>query len=564
MRLLHPVRFSYRSCALPMFLSLVALVGGCGAKDYARRADKEVYGIIAEKQRRVFGEERPFSIGEPLPESRPADSTGDAPPAFVPPASPLSLEDAMSIAFLNNRDYQTRKESLYSRALTLTSRRHDFAAIWGSSLDLSAERDTANDTSGAVDFGLGFSRLLANGARFSLGLSSALSQFFTGSPARAASSVISASIVQPLLRNAGRLVATESLTQAERDVLYELRSFARFQQTFAVSVASEYLRVLERERFVENERLNYENLVESTARIKAFADEGLVPQFQYDQSHQSELSAQNRYVTAKENYESALDNFKITLGISTSVAISLDSNFLTALTEEGLIHPDVSLPASIDTALRKRYDYLTARNRLEDRRRKLAVAAKQLGPEASLSLTADVGTTDNTALHFDLDKEGTYGADLALDLPLDRNNERNAYRQAIIDLEQAGRSLSLADDQVKLEVRDDYRRLGRARETYLIQQQSVKLAESRVESTTILLEDGRAETRDLLEAQSALVNARNDLASAVVEHTIARLQFYRDIGTLDVDERAPIEAIRRTENPPEEPPASGPPPEPSN
>jgi len=526
-------------------------LSACSPSHYARDADREVYGIIADKQRRVFGQERPFSIGDPVSQAAPADPAADQSSGFIPPDAPLSLEDAMSIAFLNNREYQNRKESVYARALTLTGRRNDFTNIWGASVDLSAERDTANDTSGAVDLSAGFSRLLANGARFSLNLASAASQFFTGSPDRAASSLISLSFVQPLLRNAGRLVTTENLTQAERDVLYELRSFARFQQTFAVSVASQYFRVLERERVVENQRLNYENRVESTATIKAFAEEDRVPRFEYEQSRQQELAAENSYIAAKENYESALDNFKITLGIPTDVSVTLDSAALDALTEKGLVHPDISLPQSIDTALEKRYDYLTDKDRVDDRERKLAVAARRLGADASLALSADVGTPSKSPAAFDLDNEGSYGIGLGLDLPLERTDERNAYRQAIINLQQSRRNLSLATDRIMLQVRDVHRRLRRNRETYYIQEKSVKLNESRVESTSLLLEDGRVRTRDLLEAQTDLVNARNNLASAVVDHTIARLEFYRDIGTLYIDEEAPIEAIRQTANQPD-------------
>ena len=551
----------YRRCLAVALAACLFLLPACSPAHHVRDADREVYGIIAEKQRRVFGQERPFSIGDPVAESPPVAAPGDVPADLVAPHMVLAIDDAMSIAFLNNREYQSRKESVYARALTLTSRRDDFTNIWGASADLSAERDTADDTSGAVDVSAGFSRLLANGARFTLNIASAASQFFTGSPDRAASSLISLSFVQPLLRNAGRLVNTENLTQAERDVVYEVRSFARFQQTFAVAVFSEYLRVLLRERVVQNQRLNYEIRVESTAKIKAFAEEDRVPQFEYEQSRQQELAAENSYIGAKEDYESALDNFKITLGIPANVPITLDSTALDALTEKGLVHPDISLPASIDTSLEKRYDYLTDKDRVVDRERKLAVAARQLGAEASLSLSADVGTPGESPLAFDLDEEGRYGVGLGLDLPLERTDERNAYRQAIINLDQTRRDRSLAADRIILQVRDTYRRLGRARESYYIQEQSVSLNEGRVESTTLLLEDGRVQTRDLLDAQADLVNARNELARAVVDHTVARLEFYRDIGTLYVDEEAPMEGIRKTETPPEDISAEPPSPE---
>ena len=73
-----------------------------------------------------------------------------------------------------------------------------------------------------------------------------------------------------------------------------------------------------------------------------------------------------------------------------------------------------------------------------------------------------------------------------------------------------------------------------AAESYETQTISLKLAQTRVESTTYLLQAGRVTTRDLLESQDALLAAQNDLTSALVEHAIAKLSFFRDIGILHV------------------------------
>ena len=50
----------------------------------------------------------------------------------------------------------------------------------------------------------------------------------------------------------------------------------------------------------------------------------------------------------------------------------------------------------------------------------------------------------------------------------------------------------------------------------------------------LLWEAGRANTRDLLESQDALLLAENSLTAALVDHTIAKLNFFRDIGVLQV------------------------------
>ena len=52
------------------------------------------------------------------------------------------------------------------------------------------------------------------------------------------------SITQPLLRDGGRLVTREPLTQAERNLVYEVRAYERFRRTFALQVANEVYDVL--------------------------------------------------------------------------------------------------------------------------------------------------------------------------------------------------------------------------------------------------------------------------------------------------------------------------------
>ena len=52
----------------------------------------------------------------------------------------------------------------------------------------------------------------------------------------------------------------------------------------------------------------------------------------------------------------------------------------------------------------------------------------------------------------------------------------------------------------------------------------------------MFFEAGRSELRDLLEAQSALLTARNALTSAVINYRMAELQFQRDAGILKIDD----------------------------
>ena len=79
-----------------------------------------------------------------------------------------------------------------------------------------------------------------------------------------------------------------------------------------------------------------------------------------------------------------------------------------------------------------------------------------------------------------------------------------------------------------------YRDLKETSESYRIQQVGLRLAERRLEQQRLLLDYGRGTVRLLLESEDALVQAQNAVTRALIDHLIAKLSFFRDIGILQV------------------------------
>jgi hypothetical protein len=104
-----------------------------------------------------------------------------------------------------------------------------------------------------------------------------------------------------------------------------------------------------------------------------------------------------------------------------------------------------------------------------------------------------------------------------------------------MDVERSRRSVEETEDSVVADVRRAFRTLEQARRSYDIEKEGVRIAERRAESAKISLEAGRPRTTisDVLDAESALVGARNGLTSALVAHAVARLELERDTGTLN-------------------------------
>jgi len=170
------------------------------------------------------------------------------------------------------------------------------------------------------------------------------------------------------------------------------------------------------------------------------------------------------------------------------------------------------------------------------------VFADRLGAELTLFGSASTGdrrsvgsaTASDSRIHLN---EAAYSALLTLDLPLERVAERNDYRNSLISLERSVRDVASLEDRVKLDIRNRLRALGSTRESLQIQARAVEVAQKRVSGANMALEAGRAQIRDILEAQEALLSAQNALTAAVINYRITELELQRDMGLLKVDEK---------------------------
>jgi len=189
----------------------------------------------------------------------------------------------------------------------------------------------------------------------------------------------------------------------------------------------------------------------------------------------------------------------------------------------------------LKTALSRRLDLANRADAVDDARRKIEVAADALRPElnlvAGMSEASSNSRADLTTLKA-LEDKYLLGAEL--DLPLDRLEERNAYRRALITLSQSIRDYEETFDQISLQIRQAYRELVDAALRYQVQTESLELARKRLENTRLLLNTRLANTRDVLDAQSDLFRAQNASTKALVDYTVASLNFYRDAGVLRV------------------------------
>ena len=509
------------------------------------------------------------------------EGEGKSAVASVPKTGALTLNlvQCLQIAARNKRDYLDAKDEVFQSALFLDLVGVEFR---GTAAGL-ADSVFTNDLSASPhvrgwenSLDLGWEQTLKSGMAYSLNFGVDLVKLLTMDRSSVYGLTMDGSVTMPLLRGAGEYVVTEGLTQSQRDVVYALRSLVRIRRQMAVDIADGYLGVLNRADIVANNETNYRNLIVSTRQARRLAEAGRLTQIQVDQSMQQELQSRERWIISRQAHEQALDTFKVLMGLPADARIELDTEEMGKLeaVAEGYLAATADQPrpwenksaiepknikslkldppdrtdggpyelephAAVAIALKHREDLKVSLGVVYDAQRNVTVAANAL--EAGLTLAGDASYGQGRGLRsagagngrLEMDK-GVYTAGLFLDIPLERTAERNAYRNSYILLSQSVRTVQKKEDAIKVEIRTGLRSLISLRESFRIQDRAVALAVRRVHSTRLSLDAGRAEMRDLLEAQRALVTAQNARSTALVAYRVAELQLQCDMGVLEV------------------------------
>ena len=286
----------------------------------------------------------------------------------------ISMNQAFTLALINSRVYQTNLETIYAAALAVTLQRFTFTPQFYAGMSpttgLSAggvpspnvgnsflyqTRGTGNQIS-ALNLGTvaGVGKVFASGGRLVTGFANQLVFNFVGKNSFQPSvkSYLPLTLIQPFLRGSGRAVTLELLTQAERNLVYQIRSFAKFRQEFMVATVVGgtiqnigagfnlpgfsgggnadptigFLNVVEDVQLMENAQSNieaYKQIVKVYAELIKGESSGL-SQLQLDQADSSLQGAKQTFLVSRNQYRSDLDGFKNQMGLPTDLPLMVN------------------------------------------------------------------------------------------------------------------------------------------------------------------------------------------------------------------------------------------------
>ncbi len=321
----------------------------------------------------------------------------------------LDLQGSVELALLESTRFQSQLEELYLSALDVTFERFRFDTQFfgGSSLFVTADgKDRSGTGESSTEFEVATSRLAspartgnrlraskltATGGELVVGLANSLMWQFAGPDDYSSNTLLDFSIIQPLLRTAGRGRVLERLTITERSLLANVRQMERFRRNFYVSVvtgrdpgqgpsrrggifggsglegfsgvggggfgrvatdgrggaptgggggftggagaqgAGGYLGLLQTVQVLRNQRNNVTALRDSVEQLQASYEAGRIDRFQVDLARQALYNAQSQLLTSEAFYQTSLDNFKTSIGLPPELNMKVEDSLLSRL-----------------------------------------------------------------------------------------------------------------------------------------------------------------------------------------------------------------------------------------
>ncbi|MCA9198014.1 MAG: TolC family protein [Planctomycetales bacterium] len=304
----------------------------------------------------------------------------------------LDADQAVRLALVHSSNFQSQLEELYLSALDVSFERfrfdHQFFGGYSTFFTADGRNRNGDGESSSVlalstfpaSRGIRMNKLYTTGAELVVGFANSLVWQFAGPNTYDSTTLLDFTLVQPLLRGAGRARVMERLTIAERTLLANVRQMERFRRGFYLEIvtgrdagngpsrrggffggsgldgftgvggggfgrvgsggaggfgggagapeAGGFVGLLQAKQTLRNQEANIASLRNSVVQLEAYFEAGRIDYFQVELARQALLNAQSRWLNAQAAYQADLDDFKRDLGLPPQIEMELQDDML--------------------------------------------------------------------------------------------------------------------------------------------------------------------------------------------------------------------------------------------
>ena len=293
----------------------------------------------------------------------------------------LDIDSALKLAYIHSPSHQQQLETLYLSSLDVTTERFRLDTQYFGGYDavyshngslipagLGYDSVTGGFVSTSPGQGLETNRLtlgqpaalqarrrLATAGEMVVGFANSFVFEFTGGDGNLAASLANFSLVQPLLRGAGKDIALEQLTNRERTLLANVRAYKRYRQGLYTQVAigelgvsglqrggsstsfsgstgsgtGGYIGLLQQLQRIRNIEDNLNLKYRIVAQLEALLEVGVINLGQVDEFRLSVQRERSNLLQNRNSLALSLDFYKTnTLGLPPDLSIELDDSLI--------------------------------------------------------------------------------------------------------------------------------------------------------------------------------------------------------------------------------------------
>ncbi|MEE3373073.1 MAG: TolC family protein [Planctomycetota bacterium] len=294
----------------------------------------------------------------------------------------LDVNAALKLAYIHSPSHQTQLETLYLSALDVTGERFRLDSQFFGGYDANfAHNGSLAPASLAFDSAAGqfvvtspaetldtnrltlggnpliqMRKTFASAGQLVAGFANSFVFEFSGGDTSLTSSLANFTVLQPLLRGAGRQIALENLTFDERALLANMRSYGQFRQGFYTQIAigelgvgrpqrggqgtfvsvfsgqgglGGYTGLLQNLQGIRNSEYILSIQERSLFQLEALREVGIIDLFQVDQLRQEVERQRSGLVAQRAIFEAQIDRYiTFTLGLPPNLAVQLNDTLI--------------------------------------------------------------------------------------------------------------------------------------------------------------------------------------------------------------------------------------------
>jgi outer membrane protein TolC len=440
--------------------------------------------------------------------------TGAALAPSPPPAAPekLTMREAIETAFGHNLSFRQTMQDLLDSQSDLRAAEQRWALTVGTNLESVGDGGTST---GAVATA-GFTWAALSGSEFSV-------QAARGALSRRDYEV---AYTHPLGRGKGSVSdAYEAVRQARSSYRQSLLSFYLDQQDLAERVISAYAEAYKRDQLRAVEQRGLDLAKQALADAQARRAEEVNTIFDVTRAQFRVARAQQSLYQAQQSYGDAMDQLLRLLGLQIGGEPTLT-------TEPKYVPEPIDSEHAVTTALEQRAELPLLDLQIDDDRAVVAIARDARRPriDAVTSLSRFRGGGDTEVL---------IGVQSSLPIRSRRleENARIAQRSLMVS-EQDRQDIRL---RIAAEVRNYVRAAQAAADNVDSATQNLAAAQESMDAAQLLLEEGRGDNRNLIDAQDELTGSEALVFTAKIDYYLATVRLQQAMG-MNVLGRLPEEA----------------------